>query len=147
MEKKFDHPYCLTLFKHFVEQYKNFNAINIVLAVFFTPGSLLCLFLLEILTFLRALVASIFKGVFDYVEAKGNEHVAYKIAVTVVFAPFMMLHFLLSGVLGVTVFIFGFGYDISNTLMSLGKTETLFVNLFKKEDAEEVAEEYYYTEE
>ena len=136
MEQKFEHPYCITLLKHFFGQFKKFNAINIVLAIFFAPCGFLFMWVLEILTFLRALVGSIFQGVFDYVESKNDDKTAFRVALVVVLSPFMLFKFLLTGVLGVTVFLFGFFYDISNLIMSLGKTETLFISLKKKEDDE-----------
>ena len=130
MEKKFDHPFCLQLFKHFFGQFKTFKGINIFLAIIGGFVSGFCaLWVLELFTFLRAVLASVFKGAFDYIESKEDDKVAYRVALTVVLAPFILLNFLLTGIVGLVVFVAGFYYDICNTVMSLGKTETLFVNI------------------
>ena len=142
MEKKFEHPYCITLLKHFFGQFKSFSVINILLAIVCAPFGFIFMCVLEVLTFLRAVIASVFQGVFDYIESKNDDKTAFRVALVVVLSPFMLFKFLLTGVLGVTVFLFGFFYDISNSIMSLGKTETLFINL-KKEEPVETEETYY----
>ena len=130
MEKKFDHPFCIQLLKHFFGQFKTFKGINIFLAIIGGfLGGFITLCGLEVFTFIRAVLASVFKGAFDYMESKEDDKVAYRVALTVVLSPFILLNFLLTGIVGLLVFVLGFAYDVNNTIMSLGKTETLFVNL------------------
>ena len=129
MMHKFEHPYCITLLKHFFGQFKGFGTINIVLAIICAPLGFVFMCALEVLTFARAVVASVFQGAFDYIESKNDDKTAFRVALVVVLAPFMSFKFLLTGILGLTVFVVGFYFDVVNCIMSLGKTDTLFINL------------------
>ena len=119
--KKIDYPVFLGLFKNF---FSNVKQANIVLAIIFIVPTFLILLLLQSFMFLKTIIGTIFPIYGDSAE----DPIGVRTVKLIVFFPLNLVSVILTGVLSVPVFIWGFGYDIGNKIMTLGKSETFFLN-------------------
>ena len=119
--KKIDYPVFLGLFKNF---FSNMKQANVILAILFVVPTFLLLLFLQTFVFLKTIIETIFPIYGDSAEDPSN----IRVAKLIVFFPLHLVSFILKGVLTVPVFMFGFSYDLGNKIMTLGKSETFFVN-------------------
>ena len=119
--KKIEYPVFLGLFKNF---FSNVKQANIVLAIIFIVPTFLILLFLQSFMFLKTIIGTIFPIYGDSTEDSGG----VRVTKLIVFFPLNPVSVILTGVLTVPVFIGGFGYDIGNKIMTLGKSETFFLN-------------------
>ena len=116
--KKIDYTMFLRLYQSF------FKVLKKSFVFIFIPLSFAYLIILQVLTFGKQIMTCLY-GYFNVDEKDDSSGV--KIAKIVVFGSVQISKGFLFGALDVCVFIFGFFYDLTNKIMTLGKSETLFV--------------------
>ena len=114
-------------YKIFLELYSNFWGILKKSIVFiFVPLSFAYLIVLQVLAFVKQIMVCLY-GEFD--ADKENDPNGVRVAKVIVFGVVHISKGFVLGALDVCCFIIGFFYDLTNKIMTLGKSDTYFVEL------------------
>ena len=118
------------LFKNFFNQFSNHSFTAIILSIIFWPIVVICwplgliwTLLLQVLLFLRKALLT----VFDAFPSNKDEANSYRIAALITCFPFFWVKYLLTGILGAIIFVFGFAYDVNNKIMTFGCGKSFFI--------------------
>ncbi len=113
----------------FLELYADFwNTVKKSVIVIFIPLSFVYLIALQVLTFAEQII----KLLFGHFDTEDNDNpTGVRIAKVIVFGYVHIVKGFALGVLETCVFVIGFFYDLTNKIMTLGKSETSFVELRK----------------
>ena len=118
--KKIDYTMFLSLYANFGKIVKK------SVIVIFLPLSFAYLIVLQTLTFVKQIMTCLF-GYFN-ADAKDDPS-GVRVAKTIVFCTVHIAEGFVLGALNVCTFIIGFFYDLTNKIMTLGKSDTYFVEL------------------
>ena len=114
-------------YKIFLELYSNFWGLLKKSIVFiFVPLSFAYLIVLQVLVFVKQIMVCLW-GEFD--ADKENDPTGVRIARIILFGVVHISKGFIFGALNVCLFIIGFFYDLTNKIMTLGKSDTYFVEL------------------
>ena len=118
---KFDYLEFCALFKHFGKSAANISPFFF----FFLPVSFVYTIVLQVFLFATHLINCLF----GYIPNSNTEHIAIRITGMLLFSFILTCKFLILGALDLCIFVFGFFYDLTNAIMTLGKETRFFVNL------------------
>ena len=117
----FEYLEFFSLFKHFGHVTKLAKTPLLILL----PLSFVYLIVLQALTFVKHIIECLF----SYISTSKDEHIAYRVTEMIVFSFLLIWKFLAYGALYVCIYIFAFFYDLTNKIMTLGKSENYFVKM------------------
>ena len=110
----------------FLKLFKNFFSVVIKSPIFILiPLSFAYLLVLQVLLFVKNVIGYLYNYFFD----EKDDAVGVRIAKIIAFAPAHLSKGFAYGGIDVCIFVFGFFYDLTNKIMTLGKSETYFVEL------------------
>ncbi|MBE6537749.1 MAG: hypothetical protein E7673_07380 [Ruminococcaceae bacterium] len=118
---KFEYLEFFTLFKNFYYVTK-WAVIPLYILL---PLSFIYIVVLQVLMFVK----HIFECLFSYIPNSKDEHIAYRITGMILFSFILFWKVLVCGALDACIYIFGFFYDLTNKVITLGKSENYFVKM------------------
>ena len=93
--------------------------------IIFIPLSVAYVIVLQVLLFVKRLMECLF----GHFRDPKDDPTGVRVAKTIVFGSVNIAKGFVFGALDMVIFIIGLFYDVTNKIMSLGKSETYFVNL------------------
>lgn len=118
---------CKNVYNVFYNVFTDLSAWNLVFMVVFIWVLLLAIPALIISMLVKILLESFFKDTTDYIEEKTSDHPAFRVAIVIVLAPIILFKYAFVGFVNGFILFAGLLYDLSNKAISLGQSQSLFI--------------------